>query len=464
MKLKLDKERLIAYMIFSLSCVIFISIICLYFNESNYSNSTFGRVIVLPFLFITLFSFHIAKIKIYNYYTLIFILLYILHFGQLVVSSIFPHYKFTFDISLQLNFDDFYSAQIYSLLFLMFYVATGLVCYRGYGYIDVKTKDNNNLLKNVTVISLCIFFPLQLFLWYKGIMIRISENYLDTLASTNNGFIELFAKFHILGIIGLLIIYKNQTIKKQLVIFSYCLLLLISMLTGGRMYSISLLIVVISFYLIVNNVKLNIKKLCIGGIILFLLFDLLSSISKFRNENVSDINELVTLVRKQENMPIYDFISEMGGTQFTMGLLLKKERLGMIEYSYGKSYMLTVLSVLPNLNNRIKNIQDENNFVLKLNYPTLGGSAIAESFYNFGWYGCIVGSIIAYMVLKAERRIYDSFSQNKLANVFFQIIVIYAIILWQRNTMQVLARYMVYAYFFILLCNKIKVIQFNRRK
>lgn len=463
MHIKLDKKKCSILFAYGIICLcIFGYSLTIY--EGNYDSHTFGLTIILPFFVISILAIFLSRIKLYSFYALLFILTFILHFGQLIVCAISPEFMIDFDIAKQLNFDEYYSAQLFSLAYISVYVLSGIIFNKqedSTKIVKLKTDDRKSMIVLMWV-CLTIFLPLQLYYWYESIMIRVVGEYTDIYLTTNISFFEIFAKFHLIGILCLLLYYKEKQKFCKAILILYSSVVLISMFSGGRMYAISLFLVTIFFYLFINNVNIKIKNVIIGFVLIMLIFNMMSAIANVRSNKVENLSNLFVVIKDQDiENPMLKFMSEMGGTQFTVGLLMRQMEAGKIEQAYGKSYLVGLLSVLPNINGKIKKIGDDNNFVIQLRYPTLGGSIIAESFYNFKWFGVFVASILAWILLGLERKMKKVSNSKNVTKIFYYMMILYSIILWQRNIFSIVPRYIFYTYLLIFICKRIKVNKTN---
>lgn len=461
------KKFLEKYYIYIYCFICFFMVGILMFLHDLFTAHTYGLFITIPFLILSIICIFCSRIKLISLFSITYFLCFILHFGQLIVLGIFKEYQMSLNVWNELSSSVALPSYCYSLFFFMILLLFGMIFYdRSCVETRIKNIDfaSNTCLKKITFFILFTAFPLQLFFWGKAIYLRFISNYLQMLESANNGFLEMFAKFHILAIIGLFLVYKENTKIRRMILVVYSIIVVGSMLSGGRMYAISLLVTVVLFYLRINEVNFNFKQIAVCIICLILLLNVLNFIAKSRNNDINtyDGDEYSSIMTSEstKNNAIMDFLCEMGSTQMTVGLIQNRIEEGKINFSLGKSYILSFINILPNINGIVSKISEDNNYVILIDYPALGGSIIGESYYNFGWFGLLFAILFSYVLYKIEWLISWSLKEKKIVMTLYSSIIVYALILWQRNTFSVTTRYTFYTFFLLLFLYVI----FNHKK
>lgn len=443
---------------------IFFAIYTMYtLNSSQINWRMYGGIVIIPFFVSTLWIFFNFGIKLSSFTSIIFMLCYILHFGQLVVKVFNLDYVFNFDVQKQFPQENYVKSVIFILFYLFFYSIGAIIMQNRTR--DRQFKENrpekHRVLVWITSVSLLLFFPLQVYFWIQGIIIRNTGNYLDTL-NQNNGFLDMFARFHIIGICGLLIILKRRKGVSYLVLILYMSISFFSMLSGGRMYAIAGIIVVLCTFFYIHKINIKVRHVVIFIIMAMVLSTFMNTIAETRDDSGA-INFAEQMTDNWQEQPLFDFIGEMGGTQFTVGLVQRRIDGGYMQFNYGKEYIISWISVLPNLGGEIKEIVDNQNYVIELNYPTLGGSIIGEQYYNFGLFGCLFGILVGAIIERMDRYLVFCLEKRNYSRIAVLIAYFYCIILWQRNTFSIIPRYIVYAAIVVWAIKKMSIIKVVKR-
>lgn len=432
-------------------------------NNSEINWRMYGGIVIIPFFVVSLWLFCNFSIKLSSFTSIIFILCYVLHFGQIVVKVFNPDYIFEFDVQRQFSQENYSKSVIFILLYLFFYSIGAII-------IKKRTRDNQQIeykpekkrvLIWITSVSLLLFLPLQIYFWVNSITIRNTGNYLDTL-DQNNGFLDMFARFHIIGICGLLIFLKKRKVASYVVLLSYLIISFFSMLSGGRMYAIAGIIVVVCTFFCIHNISIKIHHVVIAVLLAMIITTFMNAIADTR-DYTGDINLEEQLAESWQEQPIFNFVGDMGGTQFTVGLVQRRIDGGYMQFNYGKEYIASWISVLPNFGGEIKEIVDKQNYVIELNYPTLGGSIIGEQYYNFGMLGCLFGMLVGIIIEKMDRYLVFCLEKNYYSRIAVLVAYFYCIILWQRNTFSIIPRYIVYAAIVVWAIKKMSIIKVLKR-
>lgn len=466
---KMKKKHIYIY---GFICFFIVGVLMLLRNIFN--AHTFGLFIVIPFLILSLICIFYSRIKLTSLFSVTYFLCFILHFGQLIAVGIFKGYHMPLNVWETLSGEGALPSYYYSLFYFMILLLFGMIFYDG-NRLETKFEGidfaSNTCLKKITFFILFTAFPLQLYFWGKAIYVRFISNYMQMLETVNNGFLEMFAKFHILAIIGLFLIYKDNKLIRRTILLVYSIIIVISMFSGGRIYAISLLVTAVFFYIRINELIFDFKQIAVCIICLVLLLNILNVIAKSRNDIIITHNEneysSMSINEYSKSNVIMDFLCEMGSTQMTVGLIQNRIANGEIKFSFGKSYILSLVNILPNINGAVSKVSDNNNYVILIDYPALGGSIIGESYYNFGWFGLLFAILFSYILYKIECLISWSLKEEKIVVTLYSSIIVYALILWQRNTFSVTTRYVFYTFLLLLFLYHIfnyKKIRYKNKK
>ncbi|WP_270166531.1 O-antigen polysaccharide polymerase Wzy [Paenibacillus sp. SYP-B4298] len=223
----------------------------------------------------------------------------------------------------------------------------------------------------------------------------------------NYGITDDMARLFKVGMILLIIGYKDKkSIFVILVLSNISYSLLKVAVTGLRGYEIIYLVILVYiYYKVYKNLSLaKLSLLLTSGIVLLTLSSLTvlyrESTRSFNLSNVWDF-----LINRN---PIISSINEFGSTLITTQLFIDFVP-QTIDYGYGKSYVYSLVTLLPNINGFLNDIVQSAypNVILARHFPGIGGSFIGELYYNFGDFGVFVsafiGGAIALLSLAAEK-------------------------------------------------------------
>ena len=228
------------------------------------------------------------------------------------------------------------------------------------------------------------------------------------------------------------------------------------------MYAIAGIVVVLCTFFCIHNISIKIHHVVIAVLMAMIITTFLNTIADTRDDT-GNINLEEQLVESWKEQPVFDFVGDMGATQFTVGLVQRRIDGGYMQFNYGKEYIASWISVLPNLGGEIKEIVDKQNYVIELNYPTLGGSIIGEQYYNFGMFGCLVGVLVGILIEKMNRYLVFCLEKKYYSRIAVLVSYFYCIILWQRNTFSIIPRYIVYAAIVVWAIKKMSIIKVLKR-
>jgi len=194
-------------------------------------------------------------------------------------------------------------------------------------------------------------------------------------------------------------ILNSNKSNRWLPILLQCLLTAVVLMTGARQYA---LVGALVFAVIAAKGGLRVRPIFVvcGGLLVLVLITLVSA---RRNAG------MLSSTGSADNLPLTAALSEMGGTLETASLVI-----GWIDESdslvWGGGYWLPIERglglIIPDLRKDLETDPRALSEVLASRTSGLGGSAVAESFYNFGFAGVVVfaafGCALAYMGSKAR--------------------------------------------------------------
>lgn len=375
---------------------------------------------------------------------IIFTLLF--HCGQAMIITFGindPYYKRS--VIAEAIGNEFIIAEIYVLISIFFW---------GKGYLYWTNKKSKNIvpinkesmlednslkfIRNVAIIVLAIsIFPL-IYTDLLKIFTLKSGGYMATYDTYKNGigkYLSLIAKFARPAISILLISYKNDNKKCRLVLLLSCIYFTVMMLSGDRSTNIIYMMVnLFLYYKIVKKMKFKtvITYLIIG----YFFLGFISSISMFRYSELTISSFFNVFSIRSSDGIIYSCLREFGGTMKTLMYAMRF----IPEYSpynYGLTYIIGLTNISPKL--PISFVDNFSNCFGYVNvFPTayqnsLGGSFLGELYYNFGWFGIFVTSIVGFYIGKLDYMFEKEIYNKNWVKVAIITSFIPYIILWVRD-------------------------------
>jgi hypothetical protein len=307
--------------------------------------------------------------------------------------------------------------------------------------LSLSWKEKSYL--NLGIVILLLSLPLRLYIDLSRISIGASQGYLQALNFNINGYLALLADFSIIGIVLIIIYYRNQTYKALLVLLisiSYYLMSTISGSRGGAI--VNIIVLLFTFNLIVHRFRKGAILSILAGSLLISLY--VTNIGLTRVDNSPEIIGGTEISSR--------FLQEFGGTQLTVILVQERAQKNLIT-GYGTGYLSSLASILPNIGGYVDEFLEANNFVLRLNYPAIGGSYIGELYYNFRILGILAAVIVGFFINKFEALVFRSSKSQQYALFAFLVLILRQLLWWIRDTSEVFPRYIMIGYviFFILI-------------
>ncbi|MDN5372932.1 MAG: hypothetical protein PWR19_1978 [Carnobacterium sp.] len=456
------KPFFISLVYFTLNIVLYILLTQM--NTINYQNWQIlaGFYAVLHVL-ITVICFYIVNLGMLSFSAIMVWLLYVFHFGQIIIKFLFRDYQFTADMSLAVTKNAYISAIEYSFL-IIFVTAFGIILVKLFENrqpenLNVRTMTDQTI-ENYYIIGLRIVvltFPIEAYTLIQRLIVSMSSGYLSIYNIGTSGILSQIGTFSVIGFIMMLIGCQNKKAKANFIFFSFTIFYIISMFSGGRMWQIIKIILVLCFYLKIMKVKINPKNGLLLFLIVYLLAGFLSAIADLRGEDVINLTTILNLfVDIYQNNPLLNIIEELGATIYTVGLTFEKIPY-QIDFSNGAQYFTNFVGVLPNLSEKITKINFDSNFVNLLNVPTIGGSFVAEMYYSFAAYGTVLAFVIGLGVQLVTKKMEEGFITRHYQFPIYSTMFLYSMVSWVRGSSSVLYRNVIFGSLFIYLIFKLFV-------
>lgn len=261
-------------------------------------------------------------------------------------------------------------------------------------------------------------------------LLRKSGGYLNTYSFDKSG-IGGRGTLYYLGMELLLFTLKdNKKLAKKIVLLAPCGEIF-ALLSGNRFYSIVFILVLIYIYTTFIQ-KVDSKNILFYICIFIVLCIVISVIRETRMESFSaaeNVNMLDYFITKN---PIIGAIQELGGSIKTV-VWCRRFVPDRVNYAYGRTYTDSFIRMIPGIK-LINFDSDYLSYVSTLPYNlAMGGSWIAELYYNFSAIGAIFSYILGYVLAKIDKKFVLVFNEKNYFQIVIHLPLIFYIFYYIRN-------------------------------
>lgn len=439
--LKIKKNyATVTYIYILLSFLLLLSTNLLSNQDYQIALRTFGFMVIIQFT-ITLVAYNLINIDFLSLSGIFTWLNYLFHLGQPVIKATSPEYKLAFDVSLYVPDAIFIESLKYSLLSITL-VSVGIMVYKCLSQDTNKKRTIKRRLSNVSQNSLfkfglIIFLPtffIEVYIQLSRLIVAMNRGYLATFDVELGGLLGFFSSFSIVGVIMLILGSKNNYKRGAIITALYTAFYLITMFSGGRMWQIIKLSLVFYYFVKVYKIKFTKKNVIVFLVVAYFGAGFLGAIAEFRAYDFSSSDYIFQMFRDViRNNPILDVLDEFGGSIYTLSLTIGKTP-HEVPHSWGEQFITNFVSVLPNINSSIQEINNNSNYVLLLNTPTIGGSFIGEIYYSFHYLGTIFAFFVGILTQYFTSRIENGLNNNDYHFIIYTIMIQYSFISWVRGS------------------------------
>ncbi|MDP0507264.1 MAG: O-antigen polymerase [Fusobacterium sp. JB019] len=422
-------------------------------------------------LLVNLYFIKKLKISFFSMINFFLIFLYLFHFGQILLMGLIPAYKFSnFNYIKIMNVEILKKTVFICIQFINFFLL-GIILLKkeiiikkniSKQYDNLEKINKLNLLKKVGWTFIIISFPIQIYIDSSNLVSAFLGGYRSTFSSKLPGLIGAIGYFLFTGVGILIIAYKNKKRKSKTIFFGTILYLLGTMLTGNRGHQVVTIIVLIYLY-VKLNMNINIKFCYRMLIIAFLGMVFINVIYDMRGHGINYFfnNMNILIVEQIKSNPFLELIESFGETIYTPYLVVQKID-KIIQPTYGKTYIYSLVSILPNIGGAFTNINNSAAFQKMLNVPVIGGSFLGEVFYNFKYIGFFVMIILGGILGRISEKLEISFIKKNYINIIYIIPVFINTLWWVRDSFSYIVRPIIWQW--ILMYFLIKIFKKRRRK
>ena len=400
---------------------------------------------------IILFSFLFCDYKINNRFTysaLFVLILYLFHFGQLMLLTFFSdsyeHVRFLLLLNTSKALYGFRTmlASLTALCFGILLISSGIRKWK-----PAKRQYNVNWVKlSKRIIYTTFFVKLGLDVATLYISLTAGGETARIFVNTFPNILLFYGKISLLGFAILLVSLKHQP-QKQRTLFLFIIgYILIMMVSGIRSENVGYLAVFLFIYLQSRLQPMKVKQLLMYVVLGFFGLTFIVAVGQFRdytNKSFDSFTELTNELLTKKNV-ILGLFDTCGDTGYTAQETLN-EYLPKYGPSYGDAYYKGVTAIIPNLMPSIIDvgkitessstpIRLQKTNVLNSGYENIGGSFFAELYMNFGDVGGIImcfvwGLFFGYIGKKSA----IAFETNNIYQLLILFPIMFATVYWVRS-------------------------------
>nr|WP_302847812.1 O-antigen polymerase [Polaribacter sp. KT25b] len=337
-----------------------------------------------------------------------------------------------------------YSIEIYNqanffALFIQSCVVTGFLLSSNkiscsYNEFVLYDREKKELKFLIGLGKILLILGLFSYYYYYSIQIQsiLNGGVYSGIRDQNYGPEIVFKPFYHPGLFMLIIGYKkNLRIVKSLIVFGIVIELL-TMLSGNRSSQILTIIVLFFiYYRIISN--LSKKKVFIFAAILFVFSNVLYLISSIRNYGIVKESENISISTLLNIDGFISLLAQLGSNLNVVILSIRDVPL-YTSFNYGWTYIVSLVSFVPNVGGILGEMPNQYAFLNYLNtdYP-LGGSYIAELFFNFGWFSFPFAILIGFVLGKFNNLIEYTIINRLWISFSLYISVLSSLLWWIRD-------------------------------
>lgn len=435
---KFSKKKFISSLVFSIINIILV--IILFNNEPGIKLTTYLSTVQLILALIIL---KMNKNSILSITAIFLVLSYLFHFGQAIIiaygfNDIYAHRSI-----LSITSPESFLKAMYFAMVSHYFITLGMVWSSTTRKPLLVIQDNENIMLNrlkfIAIIVLIVTIVPLIYLDVLKIITVKSSGYVSTYETYTTGinkFLHLFAQFARPAITLLLISYKSDKKKANLIFGLSSLYFILMMISGDRGTNIIYLLTnIFVYYKIIRNLKT--RNIIILAIIGYFFMGFVSTISILRDTSQISIDGLIHYYKyRSSDGIIYSVLREFGLTIKTLIYSIDFTSASS-DYNYGLTYIFSWMNLSPKLPDFIVN-SFSTHFTFVKSFPfayqeSLGGSYLGELFYNFGWFGSIISFFVGRLIGNIDNSIENAID-NKNWVVFSLLMILFPnLLLWVRG-------------------------------
>ena len=400
---------------------------------------------------VVLFSYLFFDYKVntkFTYSALFVLILFLFHFGQLMLQTFFSksyeHIRFLLLLDVKESLYGF-RVMTLSLSALCLGILWKSITYKVHNN-NFAHYDINWIVFSKRIIYATFFVKLGLDIATLFISFTAGGEAARIFVNTFPNILLFYGKISMLGFAILLVALKQQPLKQTKLFLFIILYVLLMMMSGVRSENVGYLAVFLFIYLQSRLIHVKVKQVLLYGFCAFWGLTFIVAVGQFRdckNKSLDAFLELSDNLLTKENV-ILGLFDTCGDTGYTAQEALNSY-IPKYGVSYGDAYYKGIIAVIPNLFPQIIDlgkiteasscpVKLQESKVLNPQYYNIGGSFFAELFMNFG----VVGGVFMCFFWGAffgwiGRVSAIAFETNNIYKLIFMIPLMLSTIYWVRS-------------------------------
>lgn len=381
------------------------------------------------FLYIITAAINIGFLKLLNKKTITvsivyYILAILFNLSQIYLGFInSKNYYCIFNLA---SFEACKEAFSYSFICIHVMIVTYYIVHLQFRYKYEDTYKEINTYNHVRIVNrlFYLFWFIKIVIRAYQFIIAIQFGYLVALVTISDSILGLFTMTADMLSVVFLSYCEERKQKKWLILLIG--LEVVFMLTGSRIYGATYIILLI--VTVVCRMKLNRAKLFKIAALGVLGLVFMEMIMNGRLEGYG-----YNLSYLKEGGILFSICKEFGLTMIDTTLAMQHKT--CITYLNGLSYYGAVLPIVPNFGGMYTPVLQKMQFMRQLNQYLIwnyGGSNVAESFFNFGYFGVVVFIPIGIVLRAIETKI-NNYQSIGIGSQLAIVAFLYEFIIWNRN-------------------------------
>lgn len=353
-----------------------------------------------------------AHKKALNFNAMFALILYVFHFGQLVLytffRNIYSHVRFLLLLDAR---DALYGFNCMHMVFTALCFGMLLATSKSescIGTIKAKRFNEEYDFESIAKKIILFTFPVKIFIDSICVILCLKEGgaYARQWVNEFPNVLLYYGKISLIGFALLLLVYRDNPIKQKRLFLFIEMYILIMMVSGIRSENVGYFCVFILLYFASKKKKTRIFPIILSGFALIFVLAFIIAAGEFRvmsDRSLKSFGELYINCLTKKNV-IFSLLDTCGDTGYTAQCVISKW-LPKYGPSYGSSYYLGLFAVIPNIPNLLTfpgRMTQASSFPLRLqeagtlssNYLNIGGSLIGELFFNFGILGAVFFALL----------------------------------------------------------------------
>lgn len=384
----------------------------------------------------------------FSFASLFVIVLFVFHFGQLMLltffSNVYSHIRFM----LLLDTKDALFG------FRMMTMALSALCL-GILFQTSRSRQNSHSLKysglnweSIAKNIIYATFPIKLALDLATLAISFIDGgeAARVFVNTFPNVVLFWGKISLLGFTLLLMAYKYKPGKQLWLFVGMMAYIMFMMLSGIRSENVGYLLVILFIYLQSRAQSLKLRTAVIYGVLGFCALTFVVAAGKFRNYTDKGFDAFMELSGEllTEQNVLLGLFDTCGDTGYT-AIEVLNEWLPRNSPTYGDAYYKGIFAIFPNI---IPSVIDfgaiteesacasrlQKSDVLESGYLNIGGSYFGEVFMNFGAYGGVFVCFLWGMFFGfISRNAVFAFNNEDMYSMILYISIMLAAVYWVRS-------------------------------